>query len=172
MGLASGHQGLSCTRFPAGIVVSPSAASPCEGTSSDSCLTSAGDGLAGLSGHLAAQGLVGACSPFRLASPLLGTQSATPMLQAQGALRGAALLPVSFQEGRRASDTSLTQGDFPFHAHFTYPGRPECTHHPLGQGITLSLMQVAILSPGSSGRAAVPLQAGQSCCLGSRCPGF
>uniref|UniRef100_A0A8C2NMA5 non-specific serine/threonine protein kinase n=1 Tax=Capra hircus TaxID=9925 RepID=A0A8C2NMA5_CAPHI len=95
---------------PPCIVVSPSAASPCEGTSSDSCLTSAGDGLAGLSGHLAAQGLVGACSPFRLASPLLGTQSATPMLQAQGALRGAALLPVSFQEGRRASDTSLTQG--------------------------------------------------------------
>uniref|UniRef100_A0A4W2GJN4 non-specific serine/threonine protein kinase n=1 Tax=Bos indicus x Bos taurus TaxID=30522 RepID=A0A4W2GJN4_BOBOX len=95
---------------PPCIVVSPSVASPCEGTSSDSCLTSAGDGLAGLSGHLAAQGLVGACSPLRLASPLLGTQSATPMLQAQGALRGAALLPVSFQEGRRASDTSLTQG--------------------------------------------------------------
>uniref|UniRef100_A0A8C6DPE2 non-specific serine/threonine protein kinase n=1 Tax=Moschus moschiferus TaxID=68415 RepID=A0A8C6DPE2_MOSMO len=95
---------------PPCIIVSPSAASPCEGTSSDSCLTSAGDGLAGLSGHLAAQGLVGACSPFRLASPFLGTQSATPVLQAQGALRGAALLPVSFQEGRRASDTSLTQG--------------------------------------------------------------
>lgn len=95
---------------PPCIVVSPSAASPCEGTSSDSCLTSAGDGLAGLSGHLAAQGLVGACSPLRLASPLLGTQSATPVLQAHGALRGAALLPVSFQEGRRASDTSLTQG--------------------------------------------------------------
>nr|XP_025148199.1 serine/threonine-protein kinase SIK1 isoform X2 [Bubalus bubalis] len=95
---------------PPCIVVSPSVASPCEGTSSDSCLTSAGDGLPGLSGHLAAQGLVGACSPLRLASPLLGTQSATPVLQAQGALRGAALLPVSFQEGRRASDTSLTQG--------------------------------------------------------------
>lgn len=47
---------------PPCIVVSPSVASPCEGTSSDSCLTSAGDGLAGLSGHLAAQGLVGACS--------------------------------------------------------------------------------------------------------------
>lgn len=95
---------------PPCIIVSPSAASPCEGTSSDSCLTSAGDGLAGLSGHLAAQGLVGTCSPLRLASPLLGTQSATPVLQAHGALRGAALLPVSFQEGRRASDTSLTQG--------------------------------------------------------------
>ncbi|XP_059955692.1 serine/threonine-protein kinase SIK1 isoform X2 [Mesoplodon densirostris] len=97
-------------RVPPCIVVSPSAASPSEGTSSDSCLTSAGDGLAGLSGHLVAQGLLNACSPLRLASPLLGTQSATPVLQAQGALGGAALLPVSFQEGRRASDTSLTQG--------------------------------------------------------------
>ncbi|XP_061049841.1 serine/threonine-protein kinase SIK1 isoform X2 [Eubalaena glacialis] len=97
-------------RIPPCIVVSPSAASPSEGTSSDSCLTSAGDGLAGLSGHLVAQGLLSACSPLRLASPLLGTQSATPVLQAQGALGGAALLPVSFQEGRRASDTSLTQG--------------------------------------------------------------
>ncbi|XP_059866236.1 serine/threonine-protein kinase SIK1 isoform X1 [Delphinus delphis] len=97
-------------RIPPCIVVSPSAASPSEGTSSDSCLTSAGDSLAGLSGHLVAQGLLSACSPLRLASPLLGTQSATPVLQAQGALGGAALLPVSFQEGRRASDTSLTQG--------------------------------------------------------------
>uniref|UniRef100_A0A8D0V491 non-specific serine/threonine protein kinase n=1 Tax=Sus scrofa TaxID=9823 RepID=A0A8D0V491_PIG len=95
---------------PPCIVVSPSVANPSEGTSSDSCLTSAGDGPAGLSGHLAAQGLLGVCSPFRLASPLLGAQSATPVLQAQGALGGAALLPVSFQEGRRASDTSLTQG--------------------------------------------------------------
>ncbi|MBV99327.1 Serine/threonine-protein kinase SIK1, partial [Eschrichtius robustus] len=96
--------------IPPCIVVSPSAASPSEGTSSDSCLTSAGDGLAGLSGHLVAQGLLSACSPLRLASPLLGTRSATPVLQAQGALGGAAPLPVSFQEGRRASDTSLTQG--------------------------------------------------------------
>ena len=54
----------------------------------------------------------------------------------QGALRGAALLPVSFQEGRRASDTSLTQGDFPFHAHFhllwetrMYPLPPGAGHH-------------------------------------------
>lgn len=92
------------------IVISSSPASPSEGTSSDSCLTSAGDSPGGLSGRLAAQGLVGTCSPLRLASPLLGAQSATPVLQAQGALGGAALLPVSFQEGRRASDTSLTQG--------------------------------------------------------------
>lgn len=104
----------------AGIVVSSSAASPSEGTSSDSCLTfSAGGGPAGLSGRLAAQGLVGTCSPLRLASPLLGAQSATPVLQAQGAPGGVTLLPISFQEGRRASDTSLTQGDqpslLPFH---------------------------------------------------------
>ncbi|KAM7132359.1 serine/threonine-protein kinase SIK1 [Molossus nigricans] len=97
-----------CT--PPCIVISSSVASPSEGTSSDSCLTSAGDGPAGLSGCLAAQGLVGTCSPLKLASPLLGAQSATPVLQAQGALGGAALLPISFQEGRRASDTSLTQG--------------------------------------------------------------
>ncbi|XP_042812582.1 serine/threonine-protein kinase SIK1 [Panthera tigris] len=96
---------------PPCIVVSSSAASPSEGTSSDSCLTfSAGGGPAGLSGRLAAQGLVGTCSPLRLASPLLGAQSATPVLQAQGAPGGVTLLPISFQEGRRASDTSLTQG--------------------------------------------------------------
>ncbi|XP_070263211.1 serine/threonine-protein kinase SIK1 [Myotis yumanensis] len=97
--------------IPPCIVISSSSASPSEGTSSDSCLTfSAGDSPAGLSGCLAAQGLVGTCSPLKLASPLLGAQSATPVLQAQGALGGAALLPISFQEGRRASDTSLTQG--------------------------------------------------------------
>ncbi|XP_022371800.1 serine/threonine-protein kinase SIK1 isoform X1 [Enhydra lutris kenyoni] len=95
---------------PPCIVISSSAASPSEGASSDSCLTSAGDGPAGLGGRLAAQGLVGTCSPLRLASPLLGAQSATPVLQAQGAPGGVTLLPISFQEGRRASDTSLTQG--------------------------------------------------------------
>ncbi|KAM5275448.1 serine/threonine-protein kinase SIK1 isoform 1-T1 [Hipposideros larvatus] len=89
---------------------SSSSASPSEGTSSDSCLTSAGNSSVGLSGCLAAQGLVGTCTPLRLASPLLGAQSATPVLQAQGALGGATVLPISFQEGRRASDTSLTQG--------------------------------------------------------------
>ncbi|XP_023378943.1 serine/threonine-protein kinase SIK1 [Pteropus vampyrus] len=100
-------------RAPPCVVVS-SSASPSEGTSSDSCLTSAGDGPAELSGRLGAQGPVGTCFPLRLASPLLGAQSATPVLQAQGALGGAVLLPVSFQEGRRASDTSpllLAPGD-------------------------------------------------------------
>ncbi|EHH51831.1 Serine/threonine-protein kinase SIK1, partial [Macaca fascicularis] len=94
------------------IVISPSAsASPAEGTSSDSCLTfSASKSPVGLSGTPATQGLLGACSPVRLASPFLGSQSATPVLPTQGGLGGAVLLPVSFQEGRRASDTSLTQG--------------------------------------------------------------
>ncbi|XP_008069168.1 serine/threonine-protein kinase SIK1 [Carlito syrichta] len=97
---------------PPCIIVSPSAAvSPAEGTSSDSCLPfSASEGPTGLGSGLAMQGLLGTCSPVRLASPFLGSQSATPVLQAQGGLGGAVLLPVSFQEGRRASDTSLTQG--------------------------------------------------------------
>ncbi|XP_012586563.1 PREDICTED: serine/threonine-protein kinase SIK1, partial [Condylura cristata] len=95
---------------PPCIVVS-SAAGPSEGTSSDSCLTfSAAGGPSALSRCLAAHGPVGTCRPLRLASPLLGAQSATPVLQAQGSLGMATLLPVSFQEGRRASDTSLTQG--------------------------------------------------------------
>ncbi|XP_023373893.1 serine/threonine-protein kinase SIK1 [Otolemur garnettii] len=97
---------------PPCIIVSPSAAaSPAEGASSDSCPTfSASEGPTGFSGDLVTQGLLGTYSPVRLASPFLGSQSATPVLQAQGGLGGAALLPVSFQEGRRASDTSLTQG--------------------------------------------------------------
>ncbi|XP_047419169.1 serine/threonine-protein kinase SIK1 isoform X2 [Sciurus carolinensis] len=68
------------------------------------------EGPVGLGSSLATQGLLGTCSPVRLASPFLGSQSATPVLQAQGGLGRAVLLPVSFQEGRRASDTSLTQG--------------------------------------------------------------
>lgn len=84
-----------------------------EGTSSDSCVPFSAGAPQGLSGRLAAQGLLGAGCPLRLASPLLGTQSATLVLQRPGALAGAALLPVSFQEGRRASDTSLTQGEWP-----------------------------------------------------------
>ncbi|KAL6081575.1 hypothetical protein STEG23_005234, partial [Scotinomys teguina] len=85
--------------------------SPSEGTSSDSCLPfSASEGPSGLGGGLATPGLLGTSSPVRLASPFLGSQSATPVLQAQAGLGTAVLLPVSFQEGRRASDTSLTQG--------------------------------------------------------------
>ena len=95
---------------------------------------------------------MGTCSPLRLASPLLGTQSATPVLQAHGALRGAALLPVSFQEGRRASDTSLTQGDFPFHAHFhlpwatrVYPPPPGAGHHFVPRGRWLPSLQAVLV---------------------------
>ncbi|XP_062949002.1 serine/threonine-protein kinase SIK1 [Cynocephalus volans] len=96
---------------PPCVIVSSTTASPSEGTNSDSCLTfSASDGPEGLSSSLATQGLLGTCSPVRLASPFPGAQSATPVLQAQGGLGGAVLLPISFQEGRRASDTSLTQG--------------------------------------------------------------
>jgi len=46
-----------------------------------------------------------------MTSPFLASQSDAPVLQAQGCMGGASLLPVSFQEGRRASDTSLTQGN-------------------------------------------------------------
>lgn len=129
---------------PAGIVVSSSSsASPSEGTSSDSCLTSStGDSPVGLSGRLATQGLMGTCSPLRLASPLLGAQSATPVLQAQGALGGAAVLPVSFQEGRRASDTSLTQGDFPFPCVPHLPRR--CCVWPRGRHL-VSMAEAPIL---------------------------
>lgn len=97
---------------PPCIIVSSSAtASPSEGTSSDSCLPfSASEGPAGLGSGLATPGLLGTSSPVRLASPFLGSHSATPVLQAQAGLGTAFLLPVSFQEGRRASDTSLTQG--------------------------------------------------------------
>ncbi|XP_063804837.1 serine/threonine-protein kinase SIK1-like [Pseudophryne corroboree] len=42
--------------------------------------------------------------------PPLNAQSATPVLQYHGITTASCLLPVTFQEGRRASDTSLTQG--------------------------------------------------------------
>ncbi|XP_011384652.2 serine/threonine-protein kinase SIK1-like, partial [Pteropus vampyrus] len=54
------------------------------------------------------------CELHSSLQPLLFPVDTTPVLQAQGALGGAVLLPVSFQEGRRASDTSLTQGDVLF----------------------------------------------------------
>ncbi|XP_032212150.1 serine/threonine-protein kinase SIK1 isoform X2 [Mustela erminea] len=156
---------------PPCIVISSSAASPSEGTSSDSCLTSAGDGLAGLSGRLDAQGLVGTCSPLRLASPLLGAQSATPVLQAQGAPGGVTLLPISFQEGRRASDTSLTQGLKAFRQQLRKNGRtkgllglnkikglarqvclPSCSSRASRGG--LSAFQLPAQSPGLHGSGA------------------
>ncbi|XP_006032890.1 serine/threonine-protein kinase SIK1 [Alligator sinensis] len=95
---------------PPCIVIS-SSASPTEGTNSDSCLpSSSNEGTVALSSCLADQVMTGNPATARMTSPFLTSQSDTPVLQAQGCMGGAALLPVSFQEGRRASDTSLTQG--------------------------------------------------------------
>ncbi|NXC29433.1 SIK2 kinase, partial [Campylorhamphus procurvoides] len=95
---------------PPCIVIS-SSASPTEGTSSDSCLTSSSnDSSVALSSCLAGQAMTGSPATARMTSPFLTSQSDAPVLQAQGCMGGASLLPVSFQEGRRASDTSLTQG--------------------------------------------------------------
>ncbi|NXF04335.1 SIK2 kinase, partial [Smithornis capensis] len=95
---------------PPCIVIS-SSASPTEGTSSDSCLTSSSnDSSVALSSCLAGQVMTGSPATARMTSPFLTSQSDAPVLQAQGCMGGASLLPVSFQEGRRASDTSLTQG--------------------------------------------------------------
>ncbi|NXQ41246.1 SIK2 kinase, partial [Catharus fuscescens] len=95
---------------PPCIVIS-SSASPTEGTSSDSCLTSSSnDSSVALSSCLAGQVMTGSPATARMTSPFLASQRDAPVLQAQGCMGGASLLPVSFQEGRRASDTSLTQG--------------------------------------------------------------
>ncbi|XP_064925212.1 serine/threonine-protein kinase SIK1 isoform X1 [Columba livia] len=97
-------------RAPPCIVIS-SSASPTEGTSSDSCLTSSSnDSSVALSSCLAGQVMTGSPATARMTSPFLASQSDAPVLQVQGCMGGASLLPVSFQEGRRASDTSLTQG--------------------------------------------------------------
>ncbi|XP_072470936.1 serine/threonine-protein kinase SIK1 [Notamacropus eugenii] len=97
-------------RTPPCIVIS-SCASPAEGTSSDSCLiSSSSDGSEGLSSCLNDQGPMANSTTVKMTSPFLVAQSDTPGLKIEGCLGGAALLPVSFQEGRRASDTSLTQG--------------------------------------------------------------
>ncbi|XP_062371181.1 serine/threonine-protein kinase SIK1 [Cinclus cinclus] len=95
---------------PPCIVIS-SSASPTEGTSSDSCLTSSSnDSSVALSSCLAGQVMTGSTATARMTSPFLASQRDAPVLQVQGCMGGASLLPVSFQEGRRASDTSLTQG--------------------------------------------------------------
>uniref|UniRef100_UPI00398EC099 serine/threonine-protein kinase SIK1 isoform X2 n=1 Tax=Pristiophorus japonicus TaxID=55135 RepID=UPI00398EC099 len=78
-----------------------------EGASSDSCLMSSSNG-----GFHAtnSSGLPDPAMP----PPLVYTTSATPILQAQGAGSSGTPLPGTFQEGRRASDTSLTPGLKPF----------------------------------------------------------
>ncbi|KAM3837390.1 serine/threonine-protein kinase SIK1 isoform 2-T2 [Vipera latastei] len=95
---------------PPCIVIS-SSASPTEGTSSDSCLpSSANDGSEMLSNCLENQMNLGHTTAARVTSSFLTSHSDTPVLQTQGCRGGTSLLPVTFQEGRRASDTSLTQG--------------------------------------------------------------
>ncbi|XP_060090177.1 serine/threonine-protein kinase SIK1 isoform X2 [Heteronotia binoei] len=95
---------------PPCIVIS-SSTSPTEGRSSDSCLTSSSNNSSvTLSNCLEDQMMLGHPGTTRVTSSFLTSQSDTPVLQAQDCMGGASLLPVSFQEGRRASDTSLTQG--------------------------------------------------------------
>lgn len=90
-----------------------SSTSTTEGRSSDSCLTSSSnDSSVTVSNCLEDQMILGHPGTARVTSSFLTSQSDTPVLQAQGCMGGASLLPVSFQEGRRASDTSLTQGNF------------------------------------------------------------
>uniref|UniRef100_A0A4W3HIQ5 non-specific serine/threonine protein kinase n=1 Tax=Callorhinchus milii TaxID=7868 RepID=A0A4W3HIQ5_CALMI len=95
-------------------IVVTSSAHPQDGASSDSCLTSCcRDSL--LSAHTTYQteGVLAAnLAAARMTPPFMYTASATPILQEQGqsVSMGGAQLPVTFQEGRRASDTSLTSG--------------------------------------------------------------
>ncbi|XP_044522817.1 serine/threonine-protein kinase SIK1 [Gracilinanus agilis] len=97
-----------CT--PPYIVIS-SCTSPAEGTNSDSCLTSSSNnGSEGLSSCLKDQVLMANSTTVKMTSPFPVAQSDTPGQKLEGCLGGPALLPLSFQEGRRASDTSLTQG--------------------------------------------------------------
>ncbi|KAG5852919.1 hypothetical protein ANANG_G00067630 [Anguilla anguilla] len=89
---------------PPCIVVS--SVSPSDGASSDSCLKSSSSTASPAfftpgEAFLAATAGPGTLAP--VGTPL--TQSSTLLLQARGSLPGA-----NFQEGRRASDTSLTQG--------------------------------------------------------------
>lgn len=107
--------------FNIGIVIS-SSASPTEGTSSDSCLpSSANDGSEMLSNCLENQMNLGHPTTARVTSSFLTSHSDTPVLQTQGCRGGTSLLPVSFQEGRRASDTSLTQGNLSLYTHNPEP---------------------------------------------------
>ncbi|XP_068930929.1 serine/threonine-protein kinase SIK1 [Petaurus breviceps papuanus] len=95
---------------PPCIIIS-SCASTAEGTNSDSCLTSSSiDESGGLSSCINDQVLMANSATVKTTSPFLVAQSDTPGLKIEGCLGGTTLLPISFQEGRRASDTSLTQG--------------------------------------------------------------
>ncbi|XP_069059047.1 serine/threonine-protein kinase SIK1 [Pleurodeles waltl] len=92
------------------IVVS-SSGSQAEEVSLENCLgASATGGSLSAGVCLAEQVRIANQATARMTTPFLNAQSAAPAFQAQGCLSGNSLLPVTFQEGRRASDTSLTQG--------------------------------------------------------------
>ncbi|XP_041127478.1 serine/threonine-protein kinase SIK2-like isoform X2 [Polyodon spathula] len=98
---------------PPCIVVSSSVRTS-DGICSASCLTSCSSSsdspMLARGGHVVHQASQANRAATSMSPPFANTQSATPLLQAQGCLGGANRLSVSFQEGRRASDTSLTQG--------------------------------------------------------------
>ncbi|XP_078512522.1 serine/threonine-protein kinase SIK1 [Lissotriton helveticus] len=97
-----------CT--PPCIIVS-SSGSQADDVRLDGCLgTSSNGGSLSAGVCLAEQVCIANQATARMTTPFLNAQSATPAFQAQGCLSGNSLLPVTFQEGRRASDTSLTQG--------------------------------------------------------------
>ncbi|KAJ8246622.1 hypothetical protein GJAV_G00253570 [Gymnothorax javanicus] len=90
---------------PPCIVVSSVA--PSDGASSDSCLKSSSSSTTNPTLSTPAEALLVSTGGLGTLAPVGTpfTQSSTLLLQAQGSLPGA-----NFQEGRRASDTSLTQG--------------------------------------------------------------
>ncbi|XP_033864971.3 serine/threonine-protein kinase SIK1 isoform X1 [Acipenser ruthenus] len=98
---------------PPSIVVSSSVRTP-DGICSASCLSSSSSSndspKLARGGHVVHQASQANQAATRMSPPFANTQSATPLLQVQGCLGGTNRLSVSFQEGRRASDTSLTQG--------------------------------------------------------------
>lgn len=98
---------------PPSIVVSSSVRTS-DGICSASCLSSSSSSSdspkLARGGHVVHQASQANQAATRMSPPFANTQSATPLLQVQGCLGGANRLSVSFQEGRRASDTSLTQG--------------------------------------------------------------
>ncbi|KAK1168066.1 serine/threonine-protein kinase SIK2 isoform X1 [Acipenser oxyrinchus oxyrinchus] len=98
---------------PPSIVVSSSVRTS-DGICSASCLSSSSSSSdspkLARGGHVVHQASQANRAATTMSPPFANTQSATPLLQVQGCLGGANRLSVSFQEGRRASDTSLTQG--------------------------------------------------------------
>ncbi|XP_041067193.1 serine/threonine-protein kinase SIK1 isoform X2 [Carcharodon carcharias] len=133
-----------------------------EGVCSDSCLMSSSDDEFHSTNSTS-------LTDKAMAPPFVYTTSATPILQAQE--RGSGIsdtqLPVTFQEGRRASDTSLTSGLKPFRQQLRKSTRakglnkiagftrhvwrsPSCIgpqNRPSQQHLPCSLQQVAYVLP-------------------------